>query len=76
MMKDIEQIAMRIARLRELHAMDRHQQFADGLQRWFGDPLKPRRGDGSLRLNPIVILLAVTVLLAGATFLFFSFVQL
>lgn len=56
--------------------MDRHQQFADGFQRWFGDPLRPRADDGSLRLNPIVILLAVTVLLAGATFLFFSFVQL
>jgi hypothetical protein len=72
-MKDKEQILKRRARLREFHAMDRHEQFADGLRRLIGDPLRPKADDGSIRVNPILILLAMTVLLTGATFLFFGF---
>jgi hypothetical protein len=75
-MKDKEQALIRMARLREFHAMDRHEQFADGLRRLIGDPLRPKADDGSLRVNPILILLAMMVLLAGATFLLFSFAQL
>ncbi|HTT21962.1 MAG TPA: hypothetical protein VMG82_23735 [Candidatus Sulfotelmatobacter sp.] len=40
------------------------------------DPLKPKTNKGNLRINPILVLLAVMALLAGATFLFFSLVQL
>jgi hypothetical protein len=75
-MKDKGQIAIRIARLRELRAMDRHGQFAEALRRLIEDPLKPQTDKGKLRVNSILVLLAVMALLAGGTFLFFSFVQL
>ena len=75
-MKDKGQIAIRIARLREFHAMDRHEELGEVLRRLIEDPLKPKTDKGTLRVNRIVVLLAVTALLAGGTFLFFSFVQL
>ena len=75
-MKDKEQIAIRIARLRELYAMDRREQLGEVLLRLIEDPLKPKTDKGNLRINPILILLAAMVLLAGGTFLFLSFVQL
>jgi hypothetical protein len=75
-MKDKEQIAIRMARLREFHAMDRHGQFAEALRRLIADPLKPETDKGALRVNPILVLPAGMALLAGGTFLFFSFVQL
>ena len=40
------------------------------------DPLKPQTDTGSLLINPILVLLVVIALLAGGTFLFFSWVQL
>ena len=67
---------MRIARLREFHAMDRREQLGEGLRRMIEDPLKPKTNKGNLRINPILVLLAVMALLAGGTFLFFSLVQL
>jgi hypothetical protein len=75
-MKDKGQIAIRILRLRKFRAMDRHGQFAEALRRLIEDPLKPKTDRGTLRVNPIVVLLAGMALLAGGTFLFFSFVQL
>jgi hypothetical protein len=75
-MKDKGQIAIRIARLREFHAMDRHGQFGEVLRRLIENPLKPQTDKGKLRVNSILVLLAVMALLAGGTFLFFSFVQL
>lgn len=75
-MKDKEQIAIRIARLREFHAMDRRQQIGEVLRRLIEDPLKPKTDKGNLRVNPILILLAIMALLAGGTFLFSSFLQL
>jgi hypothetical protein len=75
-MKDKQQIAIRRARLREFRAMDRPEQFAEVLRRLIEDPLKPKTDKGNPRINPIVVLLAVMALLAGGTFLFFSFVQL
>jgi hypothetical protein len=75
-MKDKEQIAIRMARLREFHAMDRPEEFGDLLRRLIVDPLKPKTDKGKLHVNPILVLLVVMALLAGGTFLFFSFVQL
>ena len=67
---------MRIARLREFHAMDRREQLGEGLRRMIEDPLKPKTNKGNLRINLIWVLLAVMALLAGGTFLFFGLVQL
>lgn len=75
-MRDQGQIAIQIARLREFHAMDRREQLGEGLRRMIEDPLKPKTNKGNLRINPILVLLAVMALLAGATFLVFSLVQL
>jgi len=75
-MKNAGQTGIRIARLREFHAMDRHEQLGEVTRRWIKDPLKPKTNKGNLPINPILVLLAVMALLTGATFLFFSFVQL
>ena len=75
-MKDKEQIAIRMARFTELHAMDRQERLREALRRLIEDPLKPKTDKGKLRINPIVVLLAVMALLAGGTILFFSLVQL
>ena len=56
--------------------MDRGEQLGEVLRRLIADPLKPKTDGGNLRVNPLLVLLAVMALLAGATFLFFSFVQL
>jgi hypothetical protein len=75
-MKDQGQIAIQVASLREFHAMDRREQLGEGLRRMIKDPLKPKTSRGNLRINPILVLLAVMALLAGGTFLFFGLVQL
>ena len=75
-MRDQGQIAIQIARLREFHAMDRRKQLGGGLRCMIEDPLKPKTNKGNLRINPILVLLAVMALLAGSTFLVFSVVQL
>lgn len=75
-MKDKEQVAVQLARLREFHAMDRRQEIGGILRRWIEDPVKPKTQKGNLRINPTLVLLAAMALLAGGTFLFFSFVQL
>ena len=75
-MKDKEQIAIRVARLRDFQAMDRRQHLGTVLRRLIEDPLKPKTNKGNLRVNPILVLLVLMVLLAGGTFLVFSFVQL
>jgi hypothetical protein len=75
-MKDEEQIAIRMARLREFHAMDRREQLGEVLRRLVTDPLKPKTDKGNLRMNPILVLLMLITLITGGTFLFFSFVQL
>jgi hypothetical protein len=71
-MKHKEQIAIRLARLRELDGADRQERPGEILRRWIADPLKPKTK--GLDVNPILILLAVMALLMGATFLFFSLV--
>jgi hypothetical protein len=75
-MKDKGQIAIRIARMGQFHALGRREPLGEVLRRSIADPLKPKTNKGNLRINPIVVLLAVMALLAGGTFLLFSFVQL
>lgn len=65
-----------VVRWRTFHAASRQERLRDALLRWIEDPLKPRTGSGSLRINPAVLLLAVMAVLAGATFMFFSLIQL
>jgi hypothetical protein len=74
-MKDKDQIAIRTARLREIHSVDRQERLGEVLRRLIEDPLRPKTERGSLRVNPILVLLAGMALLTGATFLFFSFIQ-
>lgn len=70
-MVDKRQTAELVECLRRFHSIDQ-QWIAQAFRRSIEDPLKPR----TLRLNFIVLLLAVLSLLAGATFLFFSLVSL
>ena len=51
------------------------ERFCDGLLRLVEDPLKPRDEHGRLRVNPILLLLAIVFALVFGTFLFFSMVQ-
>ena len=73
-MKHQEQIAT-FARLRSFHVGDQEERFGDALRRWIEDPVKPKTDKGSLRVNPILLLLTAMAVLAGGTFLFFSLVQ-
>jgi hypothetical protein len=65
-----------VARLRSFHAGNGEEPLGDALRRWIEDPIKPKTDKGKLRVNLILVLLAAMTLLAGATFLFFSLVQL
>lgn len=62
-------------RVRGFHTGDQHEPLWDSILRWIEDPLRPKTDKGSLRMNPILVLLALIALLAGSTFLFFSLVQ-
>jgi len=42
---------------------------------WVEDPLKPRDERGRLRVNPILLVLAIVVALGFGIFLVFSMVQ-
>jgi len=55
--------------------MDPPEQIGELLRRWIEDPLMPKKDTGSLRVNRVLVLLAVTVLLAAGTFLLFSVIQ-
>ena len=74
-MMDKRRTAELIERLRSFHSIDQ-QWIGHAFLRCIEDPLKPQRDNGKLRVNFIVLLLAVMALLAGATFLFFSLVSL
>ncbi|MFZ3264563.1 MAG: hypothetical protein WA172_11235 [Terriglobales bacterium] len=63
-------------RLIDFHLQDPKERFCDALLRLVEDPLKPRDGRGRLRVNPILLLLAIVFALVFGTFLFFSMVQL
>ena len=51
------------------------ERIGDVLLRWVEDPLKPRDEHGRLRVNPILLLLAIVFALVFGTFLVFSMVQ-
>lgn len=74
-MKEIDQVARQIARLREFHAMDQREQIGELLLRLIADPLKPKTDTGNVRVNRVLVLLTVMALVAGGTFLFFSFLR-
>jgi hypothetical protein len=74
-MKHKEQIAI-VARLRSFHAEDQEERLVSVLRRWIEDPIMPKTDKGTLRINPILVLLTAMAVLAGGTFLFFSLVQL
>ena len=74
-MKHEEQIAT-FARLHSLHAKDQEERLGGALRLWIEDPVKPKTDRGNLRVNPILVLLAAMAVLAGGTFLFFTFVPL
>jgi hypothetical protein len=73
-MKRDEKVSAMVKRLRELRAADRGERICNSVLRWIEDPLKPKTKEGRLRVNPILLLLAVLALLATGTFVFFSLV--
>jgi hypothetical protein len=75
-MKKDEQVSAMLKRFGELGAADCGERIRNIVLRWIEDPLKPRTKEGKLRVNPILLLLAVLALLATGTFVFFSLVQL
>jgi len=74
-MKKDEQVSAMVERLRELRAADRGERICDSVLRWIEDPLKPQTATGSLRVNPILVLLVSLAVMAAGTFVFFSLVQ-
>ena len=62
-------------RLIDFHLRNRKERIGDVLLMWVEDPLKPRDEHGRLRVNPILLLLAIVLALVFGTFLFFSMVQ-
>jgi hypothetical protein len=74
-MSEKEQTLRIVSLLRSFHAADKQERLGDTLRRWAEDPIKPRTDKGNLRINPILVLLALIALLMAATFLFFSLVQ-
>ena len=62
-------------RLIEFHLSNPKERIGDVLRMWVEDPLKPRDERGRLRVNPILLLLAIVFALVIGTFLFFSMVQ-
>ena len=74
-MKHQEQIAT-VARWRSFHSGNGGETLANALWRCIEDPVKPKTDKGHLRINPIMVVLTAMAILTGATFLFFSLVQL
>ena len=62
-------------RLIDFHMQDPKERFCDALLRLVEDPLKPRDEHGRLRVNPILLLLAIVFALVFGIFLVFSMVQ-
>ena len=63
-------------RLVNFHRQNPREGLGDVLLMCVEDPLKPRDERGRLRVNPILLLLAIVFALVFGTFLFFSMVQL
>jgi len=62
-------------RLVDFHRQNPREGLGDVLLMWVEDPLKPRDEHGRLRVNPIVLLLAIVFALVFGIFLVFSMVQ-
>jgi len=62
-------------RLIDFHLRNRKERIGDVLLMWVEDPLKPRDDHGRLRVNPILLLLAIVFALVFGIFLVFSMVQ-
>jgi hypothetical protein len=75
-MKQEQDISGLMERLRSFHAANNAERLRDGLLRWIEDPLKPQTATGSLRVNPVLVLLVLLAMMAAGTFLFSSLVQL
>jgi hypothetical protein len=60
-------------RLQSYVAQAREDTILASLRHWTEDPLKPRTENGSFRLNPILLLLAVLATFSAGAFLYFSF---
>jgi hypothetical protein len=74
-MKRNPQIETMRERLQSYFAQEREDTILASLRHWTEDPLKPRMENGSFRLNPILLLLAVLITFSTGAFLFFSFVH-
>jgi len=62
-------------RLIDFHLRNRKERIGDVLLMWVEDPLKPRDEHGRLRVNPILLLLAIVFAVVFGIFLVFSMVQ-
>ena len=62
-------------RLIDFHLRNRKERIGDVLLMWVEDPLKPRDDHGRLRVNPILLLLAIVFAVVFGIFLVFSMVQ-
>jgi hypothetical protein len=74
-MKANTQLGKMHDRLIDFHLRNRKERIADVLLMWVEDPLKPRDEHGRLRVNPILLLLAIVFALVFGIFLVFSMVQ-
>jgi hypothetical protein len=63
-------------RLVDFHRQNSREGLGDVLVMWVKDPLKPRDEHGRLRVNPILLLLAIVFALVFGIFLVFSMVRL
>jgi len=59
-------------RLQSYLTQEREDTILASLRHWTEDPLKPRTENGSFRLNPILLLLAVLATFTAGTFLYFG----
>ena len=62
-------------RLVDFHRQNPREDLGDVLLMWVEDPLKPRDEHGRLRVNRILLLLAIVFALVFGIFLVFSMVQ-
>jgi hypothetical protein len=60
-------------RLQSYVAQAREDTILASLRHWTEDPLKPRTENGSFRLNPVLLLLAVLATFSAGAFLYSSF---
>jgi hypothetical protein len=63
-------------RLIDFHLRNPKERIGNVLRMWVEDPLKPRDEHGRLRVNPILLLLAIVFALVFGIFMVFSMVQL